>query len=62
MITGVSFNDGSKMLLYPDEVTYCYYSSKNSDEPELKNHIDDYPEFLYKKLMLLSRFHSYLTG
>jgi len=61
MITGVSFNDGSKMLLYPDEVTYCYYA-KNSDEPEFIQNIDEYPDFLYKKLMLLSRFHSYLTG
>lgn len=56
--TGTDFNDGSKMLMSGETVFYS--KIKNGKDVLLKYDFNEYPKKLYKKIILLQNFNSYL--
>jgi len=63
-ITGVFFNDSTKIILDPKGNTFEYMERRPSDKQDIVNTytLTEYPKELQKKVTLLQHFRSYLEG
>jgi len=63
-ITGVFFNDSTKIVLDPKGSAFEYMERRPSDKQDIVNSytLTDYPKELQKKVTLLQHFRSYLEG
>jgi len=63
-LTGVFFNDSSKIILNPQKLTFNYIERRQSDKQEIiaTHSLSDFPKDLQKKVTLLHHFRSYLEG
>jgi polo-like kinase 1 len=63
-MTGVFFNDSTKILLDTKTSTFEYMERKSADKQDVVNTytLTDYPKELQKKVTLLQHFKSYLDG
>ena len=63
-ITGVFFNDSSKIVLDAKGSSFEYMERKASDKQDMvtSHTLADYPKDLQKKVTLLQHFRSYLEG
>jgi len=63
-ITGVFFNDSTKIILDPKGSVFEYMERRPTDKQDIVNNytLTDYPKELQKKVTLLQHFRSYLEG
>jgi polo-like kinase 1 len=63
-VTGVFFNDSSKIILDPKGSNFEYMERRASDKQDIVSSytLSDYPKDLQKKVTLLQHFRSYLEG
>jgi len=63
-MTGVFFNDSTKIVYNPRTNTFEYMERRSTDKQDISNtySITDYPKDLQKKVTLLQHFKSYLEG
>jgi polo-like kinase 1 len=63
-ITGVFFNDSTKIILDVNGVTFNYMERRASDKQDVvsSHSLTDYPKELQKKVTLLHHFKSFLEG
>lgn len=63
-MTGVFFNDSTKILLDPKGSTFEYMERRPTDKQDVvtQHTLSDYPKELQKKVTLLQHFRSYLEG
>jgi len=63
-VTGVFFNDSTKIVLDPKGSVFEYMERRPSDKQDVVNSytLTDYPKELQKKVTLLQHFRSYLEG
>lgn len=57
---GVFFNDATKIILEYDGKNFDYYERKDKEDVKQSHSLDDYPETIEKKVILLAHFKSYL--
>jgi len=63
-LTGVFFNDSTKIILDPKGSTFEYMERRPTDKQDIVNSytLTEYPKELQKKVTLLQHFRSYLEG
>jgi POLO box duplicated region len=63
-VTGVFFNDSTKIVLDPNGYHFDYYERRSSDRQDIGKEftLTEYPKELQKKVTLLQHFRSYLEG
>lgn len=63
-VTGVFFNDSTKIVLDPNGYHFDYYERRNVDRQDIGKEytLTEYPKELQKKVTLLQHFRSYLEG
>ncbi len=63
-VTGVFFNDSTKIVLDPNGYHFDYYERRNADRQDIGKEytLTEYPKELQKKVTLLQHFRSYLEG
>ena len=63
-VTGVFFNDSTKIILDVNGVTFNYMERRASDKQDVvsSHSLTDYPKELQKKVTLLHHFKSFLEG
>jgi len=63
-LTGVFFNDSTKIILDPKTSTFEYMERRPTDKQDIVNNytLTEYPKELQKKVTLLQHFRSYLEG
>jgi len=63
-VTGVFFNDSTKIILDAKTTTFEYMERRSTDKQDVVTSypLNDYPKELQKKVTLLQHFRSYLEG
>lgn len=63
-VTGVFFNDSTKIVLDPNGYHFDYFERRSSDRQDIgsQHNLTEYPKELQKKVTLLQHFRSYLEG
>lgn len=63
-VTGVFFNDSTKIVLDPNGYHFDYFERRSSDRQDIGKEytLTEYPKELQKKVTLLQHFRSYLEG
>lgn len=63
-VTGVFFNDSTKIVLDPNGSHFDYFERRSSDRQDIGSqyNLTEYPKELQKKVTLLQHFRSYLEG
>lgn len=63
-VTGVFFNDSTKIVLDPNGYHFDYYERRSVDRQDIGKEctLTEYPKELQKKVTLLQHFRSYLEG
>ena len=63
-VTGVFFNDSTKIVLDPNGCDFEYFERRASDRQDVgtSHKLTDYPKEHQKKVTLLQHFRSYLEG
>jgi polo-like kinase 1 len=63
-VTGVFFNDSTKIVLDPNGYHFDYMERRSSDRQDIGKEytLTDYPKDIQKKVTLLQHFRSYLEG